>query len=272
MNIKQIIKQSIAIGVMSILTACGGGGEKSSNACKISKVKDSDGDGFYDVNDVEPHDAFKNGAFSTPEKIINNPEVKKVIKKAKEYGINIRTDVAHNPPNLTGYYKLEAGGRVVAAERTHARGIVYTSSERRLCMKKDQLEMKAVDFKEGKKGYTYKGIKIRGTGKYYTKYSLLSGTDKGCHTYYIDIESGKVDDSGNIVHIDKIIVPMTDGSCKSAWGWRVLNFIDFKKVTDLDELERMCVDGDKAYVPGETWKNKDKETCKCSVYAETTCE
>jgi len=64
------------------------------------------------------------------------------------------------------------------------------------------------------------------------------------------------------------------GSSKATCGhsrWGVHRVGSRKKITDLDEMENMCVDENKAYAPKETWVNKDKESCKCSMDIKIEC-
>ena len=46
---------------------------------------------------------------------------------------------------------------------------------------------------------------------------------------------------------------------------------DWVKVTDVDELEFVCVEENKAYFPHETWK-RDGKSCKCTMNAEIECK
>jgi len=53
--------------------------------------------------------------------------------------------------------------------------------------------------------------------------------------------------------------------------WTVSRHAPLRKV-EVNELRYMCVDGDKAYVVKEIWKNKDKESCTCTKDIEIECK
>jgi len=276
-------KQTINLLLLSTLTlaitACGGGGSNSSSDCN-PKLVDSDGDGFYDAIDIAPNDASIPGDFSTPEKILSNPEVKKVLKIAKENGVNIRTELGNNPPNLTGYYRMESGGDAVVAA-TPTDGIYsyhlnnYFGAESRVCSTKERYEFLGSSFSTGgsKKGtYSIKNAMLRGDKNYYTYYRPYKSSCGGDVSYKIHISSAKLDLNGNIVD-EKFMTVKVYGKmtrdCRNNW---VAGYLEnSNKVTDLDELEYMCVDGDKAYVPSETWTNSDKESCRCTADVEIEC-
>ena len=268
---KKIINYYLVTVVLFVMTACGGG-SKDSISC--SKITDSDSDGFHDEIDVAPQEPFQNGNFSTPEKIINHPKIQRIIQIAKDHGITVRTDLEHNPPNLTGYYKAESGGIIVDAQRADQIGRSFVAKENRICAKKDYIETTNAAYSGG---YFTKGIKIRGNGKYFTTYNLNSFNSSGCINYNVIIKSGKVNESGDITNIQRLkiildYVEKSNGACPYIEHyWSVSSFVPEKKVTDLDELEYMCVDGKKAYVPGETWKNRDKESCTCTKDVEIEC-
>jgi hypothetical protein len=86
------------------------------------------------------------------------------------------------------------------------------------------------------------------------------------------VESGKVNGNGDIVEHQSVEVEVAyTGSTDCGMKWKVRKLDTQKKVTDLSELEHMCVDGDKAYIAKEVWKNSKGESCKCTTDHEAVC-
>jgi len=271
------------------LTACGGGGGGSSDG--LSKVKDSDGDGFYDAIDPAPHDASNPGDFSTPEKILENPKVKTALEAAKKHGVPVRADLGHNPPTLTGYYKQRvAEGRIVATSTGMDAGHLLAGLESRVSTKGERFESASVqsDYFEAL-AYTYvKGSILRGEGSNFSTYEpyKLVCTENGSNyaTYGIKVRSATQDkESGNLSAANMISVGLaSSGTLTSACDerlagsarakWVVSKEAPSQKITDVEDFEYMCVDGDKAYIPGEKWKNKEKKSCKCTTDYDVECE
>jgi len=271
---KKIIKYAMTLVAVWSMTACGGGDGGNSGSCS-PRYTDSDGDGFHDSVDNAPHDASIPGDYSTPEKILADPEVKRVLKLAKEKGIAVRTELGKNPPNLTGYYKREAGGYSIDAF-SHRRE-PYIPSEARICTTNDRFEESVSQFgRDGRVStpYYYKNLMFRGDKNSYTSYFLI-GNSCGNNTtaYGVKISSGTLDSNGDIinrksVNINLAIVGPAKSQCPV---WYTAYFNKYNKVTDLDEFEYMCVDGKKAYAPKETWTNSDKESCRCTMDIEIEC-
>ena len=280
---KQIINY-IMIGLSVLaMTACGGSGsEGGSNSC-LSGVNDSDGDGFHDGIDFAPNDASIPGDYSTQEKILSNPEVKKALKKAKEnHDLNIRTELGSNPPNLTGYYRMESGGgrSIIFGQGHIENGASYYGSENKVCTSKEHFESFVSNFTPaiGYAGtYVQKNAMLRGSKKNFTYYEpFIQTCGSKTKTYAIRIFSASLNADGNIVDERGISVNVyRTGSpsrlCEVGVGG-VAYYDSRNKITNLDELEYMCVDGKNAYTPGETWKNKDKESCRCTKDIEIECK
>ena len=270
------------------LTACGGDVGGSSDG--LSKVKDSDGDGFYDAIDPAPHDASNPGDFSTPEKILENPKVKTALEAAKKHGVPIRADLGHNPPNLTGYYRQDSGeGRSVATSTGIDAGRLVTGYESRIRTKGERFERASVYFDYEALGYVYtKGSILRGEGSNFSIYEpyklVCTENDSNYVSYGINIRSATQDKkSGNFSAGNKIRVRLaSSGTLTSACDerltgrarakWIVYKEAPSHKITDVEDFEYMCVDGDKAYIPGEKWKNKEKKSCKCTTDYDVECE
>jgi len=274
-------KQTINLLLLSTLTlaitACGGGGgNNSSNACNINFV-DSDGDGFKDYMDYAPNDASKPLDFSTLEKIVANPKVKAALEVAKNNGVAIDIQTGSNPPNLTGYYKSGLQGYVVDSYGGLHNGRFLRASERRACTVKGLYKMRSVEFVDSFDDRKYgiiSAAKIRGEGNRFTMYyPFLQSCSDGTNAYSMYIESGKVNGDGDIVEYRSIEAEVAyTGSTNCGIKWKVRKLDTFKKVTDLSKLEHMCVDGDKAYVPKETWTNRKGESCRCSTDHEAVCQ
>jgi len=275
---KRTINYMLLATTIFTILGCGGGSSGGSSSC-LSGVKDSDGDGFYDAIDIAPSDASVPGDFSTPEKILANEKVKYMLKKAKENDVNVHTYLEHNPPNFTGYYRSEEGGHAGSIVNGHyVRPFIYYGTERRICTVKDYYEEYGSPFSLSRGAispYTRKHAMIRGSNSHFTSYEPRINScsrSNGKHLNAIDISSAKLDNDGGIVDIKTITVTVyKDPGCNDDRSV-VSKYPDNKKINDLSDLEYMCVDGDKAYIPTETWKNKAKESCKCTADIEIECE
>jgi len=273
---KYIINTLFSSILTLAMTACGGGGGgSSSNACNLQFI-DSDGDGFTDGFDPAPKDPNNPGDFSTLEKIVANPKVKAVLEVAKNNGVPIDIQTGNNPPNLTGYYKSGLQGSVVDSYGGIDNGNIIRGTEKRLCTANGLYKKDWVEFVDSVSDRVYGKIevaKIRGEGKRFTMYHPSThNCDDGSKAYTMFIRSGKVDGDGNIVEYRSVETEVAyTGSTNCGVKWRVLKLGTSKKVTDLSDLEHMCVDGDKAYFTTETWKNSQGEKCICTVNHEANC-
>jgi len=271
---KRTINYILLTATLFTMLGCGGGSGGGSSSC-LSGVKDSDGDGFHDAIDIAPNDASIPGDFSTPEKILANEKVKYMLKKGKENDVKVHTYLEHNPPNLTGYYKSEEGGYAGSIINDNfVLPFVYLASEKRVCSTKERYDEYFSFAGKNTSLYSRKYAMLRGNKKEYTIYSPYLGicqNNRKKHYNGVNIYSAKLNSEGDLIKSSEITVALYTGSnCKGSFV--VSHYSDAKKVTDLDELEYMCVDGDKAYIPKETWKNKAKESCKCTANIEIECE
>ena len=272
---KQILKTLLLSTLTLAMTACGGGDGGSSNSCNISFV-DSDGDGFKDYMDVAPNDPSKPVDFSTLEKIVAHPKVKAVLEVAKNNGVPIRIETGTNPPNLTGYWKSGLQGSVISSYKGLHDGSSIRGVESRICTAKGYYKEKIVEFVDtfsDRRYYTVSGSKIRGEGNRFTMYyPFLRSCSDGSNAYGVHVESGKVDSNGDIVECRSVAVEVAyPGSTDCGIKWKVRKYDTHKKVKDLSDLEHMCVDGNKAYIPKETWKNSKGEFCTCTTDHEAEC-
>ena len=276
----------LATTLLFAMTACGGGGSSSN----MSSVKDSDGDGFYDAIDPAPNDATNPGDFSSPEKILDNPKVKVALQAAKNHGMTIRTDLGHNPPDLSAYYSASVGGGIVATESGRDAGSMLTGSESRVRTNGEHYEKASVyyDFIEAVAFSYTKGSFLRGEENHFTIYSpeKTTCTEAGSNysIYSVYIESAVRDPQSGILSERKYtsINLTSSGTLTSACDnrlsgggknkWTIGYIEPSSKINDVTDLEYMCVDDNKAYIPNETWKNSDKQSCKCTTDYEVECE
>ena len=270
---KQIINYILLGATALVLTACGGGGGGGSSSCLL-KLPDSDGDGFHDGIDPAYKDASNPGDFSSPEKILANPKVKKALAEAKAHGVDIAPQLGKNPPNLTGYYHKDYGtGRVVASESGVKNGAFLYGAEKNVCTSGSWYQQKTVEFTESDSEishYTDYNAYLRGSGKQVTYYKLANySCDGGGSSVGVYIYSANLDADGNQVNAKSIQVMLSDSSNCEAWKVRTIDTIG--KVNDLDNLTHMCVDEGKTYLLNETWKNKGGESCRCNSDYESVC-
>jgi len=281
-NIKLINYLLISTIAIITLTACGGGSNsKNEGDCKIPTA-DKDKDGFVDSSDVKPDEPFENGKFANLENVVNSEGVKHILKIAKERGLDVNLQLGNNPPKLNGIYRSETGGNVVYARNSddgRTTGAAIIETEDKYCTTKGYSRR----LSSSPYGFRSFFAILKGDGKYFTLYALYSYSRSAeCMQYEVAVENGKVDTkSGDIKNYQFIIAPLgyeetRSGACAPYKGAKRIEEVfttrDKKKVTDLDDLEYMCVYEGKAYVPTETWKNKDKESCKCTADIEIECE
>jgi hypothetical protein len=299
------------------LTACGG--EKSSspkdncpgidnplqldtdldgkgNACDL----DDDGDGFNDNVDPKPLDRTMPGDFSTPEAIIKNPLISNALDEVRKQGIDIRTETAANPPNITGYYSVELGhGTFLATSNGEEIGRGLVGSEKRFSSKSDNtIDHAKVNFARiygpvsyviGATGYDISsGSIIRGENNKYTIYSRGKSTcteaGSDFDQYFINIISGTYDKAtGDSLNNRKLWVTIdTEGELTQACAdriaadneyigkWAVQSY-QLSKRTEPNALLYMCVDENKGYVPTEKWKRNNGSSCSCTNNYTVSC-
>jgi len=278
---KKLLKYLLSSMILITFTACGGSSDSKSNG-DCTTPPDRDKDGFRDITDSKPDEPFENRKFANLENVVNSEGVKRILKIAKERDVIINLQLGNNPPKLKGIYRSETGGNVVYAKNSQegrTTGAAIIETEFKYCTSKGFSRR----LTSSPYGYQYFGGVLKGDGKYFSHYSLRSyHRSTECTVYEVVVENGKVDSkSGDIKNFKTIIAPLGyeethAGACDVYKGARrveeVITTRDRKKITDLDELEYMCVDEGKAYVPTETWKNKAKESCKCTTDVEIECE
>jgi len=283
MKINNIKLLNYLLSTITIIffVSCGNSSDsKDSGDCKIP-TSDRDKDGFVDDVDHSPDVPLENGKFANLENVVNAEGVKRILKIAKERGVDVKLQLGNNPPKLKGIYRSETGGNVVYARNSpegRTTGAAIVETEFKLCTTKGysrRLNFSPYGFQN------FSGI-LKGDGKHFSIYHLgLASSSADCKVYEVSVENGKVASNGDIKNFKTIIAPLgydekTPGACDIYKGAKrteeVYTTRDRKKITDLDDLEYMCVDEGKAYVPTETWKNKAKESCKCTANIEIECE
>ncbi len=276
----KLLKYLLGSIILATLTACGGGSDKKSDSGCLTVLPDRDHDGFPDSGDDDT--PFENGKYANLENVVNSEGVKRILKIAKEKGVDVKLQLGNNPPKLNGIFKSETGGYIYYARNSPVRtmGSPIIEGESKYCTRKGHSRA----LRNSPKPFGYGSLfgVLRGEGKYYSIYSLGAHPySNECTNYHVYVENGKVAKNGDIVHLKYIIAPLgyeetRAGACdvyKGSKRWEeVFTTADQKKITDVDDLEYMCVDEGKAYVPYETWKNKDKESCKCTTDVEIECE
>ena len=230
------------------------------------------------------------GTSTSPEEMLKKPLVKEALKAAKDHGVTVRTDLGHNPPNLTGYYKGYSGGSVVATESGGSIGGTIIPLEKRVETKGESYDEAEVgnDHFEAISYASSKGAILRGEGNHFTIYSeyKITCTEVGSD-YTIsgtDITSAVRDpQSGAIVDRNYVrVVSNTSGTLTSACDerfvgggknkWSVIRLPSLNKVAHASDLDYMCVDDNRAYIPKEKWRNSDGESCKCTTDYEVECK
>jgi len=291
MKINKIKLLNYVLKILTVITftACGGGSSSgtSNNNCNYLRTEDNDNDGFlsHDEFHTDPSEStpFENSKFTNLENVVNSEGIQHILKVAKERGVTINLQLGNNPPKLTGYYKFETGGRVVYANHSldnRQTGSYIIGEESRVCRSKNYIEEAGT--REDKSSFAAI-YKLRGDGNHFSEYWLKSYKHSDtCSGYYVYIVSGKVDKNSRDIKNYKVIFASLGYEEKSPNACvlykdsrrpeEIILTEDHKKITDLDELEYMCVDGDKAYIRDETWKNKAKESCKCTADIEIECE
>jgi len=253
---------------------------------------DDDEDGFLDADDPAPLDASIPGDFSTPEAILANDKVKAALDAAAAAGFPVATEVGLTPPDISGYYirDLNTGTFPATASGIDV-GRSWAGGERRLEQANNFLKSAAVSY--GNVGPTSFGFSegtiIRGEGNRYTTYSRSRGTcteqNSDYDTFSVSVASGTLNAStGNIENYRVIGTTIAvEGELTAACANRYvgeaelvgrwyLGEIPVIRNVAPSELSFMCVSGDAAYAPTETWTDSVGLSCSCTLDYEVACE
>jgi len=253
---------------------------------------DDDGDGFLDEDDPAPLDASIPGDFSTPEAILSNDLVKAALDAAAAAGFPVATEVGLTPPDISGYYirDLNSGSFPATASGIDV-GRSWAGGESRLEQSENTLKSASLSY--GNVGTTSFGFSegtiIRGEGNRYTTYSRSRGTcteqNSDYDTFSVSVASGTLNEStGNIedyrvigttISVDGVLTTACAnryvGEAELVGRWYIGEISTLRNVTP-SELTYMCVSGDAAYVPTETWTDEDGLSCSCTLDYQVACE
>jgi hypothetical protein len=253
---------------------------------------DDDDDGFLDDDDPSPKDPKVPGDFSTPEKILADAHVTKALAALKDAGYDLKTHTETSPPDISGYYrKAEYEGSFVANSGGGGVGRAIAGEEFH--------EVQTADGRYDSYSLSFSGSQptgfgvgrsriVRGTGNEFTIYSTARGVcteNTSNYTLFsIGITSGSVDaatgDWVNVLGIGVTIgttgeltdacASRYDGLVENAGEWAATEEDRDEKVA-ASELEYMCVDGDAAYVPTQTWSGTGGKACECTTDYAVSC-
>ena len=230
------------------------------------------------------------GTSSSPEKMLENPLVKEALQAAKDHGVSIRTDLGHNPPNLTGYYKNYVGGRIVVTESSKSVGNNYVASEKRVETKGERYNEVEVSYANGEAIFysSAKGSFLRGDGNHFTIYSTYKDTCTETGSNYTrsgiriesavrDPQNGAISDRNYVLVLLSFSGELTDACDERIAGggknkWTVGRLPSLNKMEHASDLNYMCVDDNEAYIPTETWRNSDGQSCSCTTDYKVSCQ
>jgi hypothetical protein len=254
---------------------------------------DDDGDGFLDADDPLPLDAAVPGNFSTPESILADERVRAALEAAAAKGFPLGMSTARTPPDISGYWLIPDGkGEFVATGNGVDVGGKRIGTELRRRVD-DELVSRVVGVSfDGSKETSYTiaaGNIVRGEGSSFTEYSRYkivcneSGSDFAM--FGIGLLSGSVEQAtGNLVDVRLLSVTVAttgmltsacatrfSGDAEQVGGWSLAAIPAVEKRT-VAQLEHLCVDGENAYAPTESWTSADGKRCSCGTDYAKVCE
>lgn len=253
---------------------------------------DDDGDGFPDTDDPAPLDVNEPGDLSTPTAILAHPAVADALARVAAMGERIETHEQPDPPDLAGYYRVEAGaGSILATDNGDDIGRPTDGSEQRVEHGAQGLiDTATVTFTAGMvNGYgAGHGALLRGEGRHFTSYTRYQRTcrDQGIERYTIGvlIRSGSADaDTGDLLDVRELQVPiaasgelsapcalLAPGGTETVGGFSLSAIPRIARVRAAD-MRQMCIDGERAFVPGESWTSAAGRDCQCTAAGELRC-
>lgn len=259
------------------------------DACDL----DDDGDGFSDSDDPAPLDGTIPGDFSTPDAILNDQSIQTAIAEAAALGFVVATQTGENPPNLTGYYnRTDLGGNFPFNSSGSGQNTPIVGAEFRINQLVNNTynrasvsftSLRPISFGIGE------GSLIRGEDNEFTLYSRSKSTcteaESDFSTFGVTIASGSINpENGDIENRRSISTTVNvagqlttacadrlNGDGEQVGAWSALEVPVSTKVEPA-ELIYMCVDGDAAYAPTETWVGSDGLSCSCTTDYQISCE
>ena len=263
-------------------------GDGMGDACDA----DDDGDGFSDENDPAPLNNSIPGDFSTPETILDDVRVQDALNAAESAGAIVSTEMSDTPPDISGYYvRNESNGVFIATGTGTDIGRRLTGEEARFEQSADNLINSASVDTANLQPVAFsieEGSIVRGEGNRFTIYSRARSTCTEAGSDYdiftININSAEIDDeTDDIVGMRGLTVTVdVAGDLTNACAARFVGqselpgewgVFDAPRHTraEVTSLRSMCVDGDAAYVPTETWVGSDGLSCSCTLDYQISC-
>lgn len=226
--------------------------------------------------------------------ILSNPAVQSALEEASEQGIDISTHTENDAPDPSGYYDFEHHvGTWVASGNGANVGFVTTAAEMRLDVKPDgTLDMATVSAFDGVTPSSFgvsHGYLLRGAGNELTLYGhRVLDCDLGGSSFSVTGEfiwTGTLEEgTGNWVDQQQFAVTTATegeltpeceeglvGNTEVVGGWAVAIVPVATKVT-VEDLDLMCVDGDRGYIPTEEWTGEGGAACECTPELAVSCE
>jgi hypothetical protein len=254
---------------------------------------DDDGDGFLDADDPLPLDAAVPGNFSTPESILADHRVRAALEAAAAKGFPLGMSTARTPPDISGYWLIPDGqGEFVATGDGRGIGVKRVGTELRRRVDAELVsQVVGVSFSgSNETSYTIGvGNIVRGEGSSFTEYSRYkivcneSGSDFAM--FGVGLLSGSVEQTtGNLFDVRLLTVTVAtagmltnacatrfSGDTEQVAGWSLAAIPVVERRT-VAQLEHLCVDGENAYAPTESWTSADGKRCSCGTDYEKVCE
>lgn len=242
------------------------------------------------------NDAGDGGALpDAVEEILSDPAVQAALKEARDKGVTIVTHTEKDPPDLTGYYVYELrAGQWIASGNGANVGFSTTAAELRVDSSTDgtvgTAMVSSFDGVEPASQGVHEGYLLRGAGREVALYGRRKkvGCERPGSTYTLSqayIWTGTVaEDTGDWLEQRQFTVTTaTEGELTSecaealvgnvevVGGWAVAAIAVATKVRP-DDLDLMCVDEGRGYVPGEGWTRADGNVCECLADSSIACE
>jgi hypothetical protein len=226
--------------------------------------------------------------------ILNDPAVKSALKEARDQGVEIVTHTEDEAPDLTGYYSyaLRAGKWIASGNGANI-GSATTAAELRVDLKTEgSVDTAMVSSFDGVLPASYaieEGYLLRGAAREVTLYGRrrskcnLSGSSYAVSQAYIwtgTLADGTGDwleqrqftvTTATEGELTSVCAEALVGNIEIVGGWAAVAIPVATKVRAQD-LEMMCVDEGRGYVPTEMWTRTDGSACECLTDFSISCE